>query len=357
MIVLGSTGSIGVNTLDIAKRFGLEVEVLVSNNNTALLNKQIKEHNPRYVVIGNAEKKDAVEFEKSRLFTGSEGIVHVLHEAKSETVVNALVGYSGVMPSITTQRLGKKLALANKESLVVAGKFLDCARIHPIDSEHFGLWYLQNDKAVQKLYITASGGALRDWEIARMENATVEEVLEHPNWDMGAKITVDSASMVNKLFELLEARWLFGKTEIDAFIERKSIVHALVEFVDGSTTAHMAGVDMRLPIAYALQTRVEEPILTPVDPLQMGSVRFEKICTTRYPVWKLKEHLLRDPDMGVVVNAANDLLVKRFLEKKIGFGQIAAGIERAVEHFEGTVAKDIEQLGGLHREVSAFLTP
>lgn len=329
--VLGATGSIGVNTLKIAKRFGIEVEALVAYSNTMLLNKQIAEFKPKYVCIGDASKAKDLDF--TNPFIGQEGILELLQKIQSDTVVNALVGYSGVMPSIHAQKLGKKLALANKESLVVAGKFLDKANIYPIDSEHFGLWYLQTQKPVQKLYITASGGALRDWDSAEIAQATVADVLQHPNWSMGQKITVDSATMVNKLFELLEAKWLFKTENVDALIEKKSMVHALVEFIDGSTTAHIADVDMQLPIAYALMQRVQQQILKPIDLVAMGTLQFEKIDTKRYPLWELKQKLLQNPDLGLVLNAANDLAVSQFLQNKISYAQISQTIFSAIEHF------------------------
>ncbi|MGM0622788.1 MAG: 1-deoxy-D-xylulose-5-phosphate reductoisomerase [Campylobacterota bacterium] len=353
IVVLGSTGSIGVNTLKIAKRFGIEIEALVANNNTELLNKQIKEFAPKYVAIANAQKKDAVAFNSPYL--GSEGIIELLHQSSSTTVVNALVGYSGVDPTLECMSLGKKVALANKESLVVAGKFLDMKMIHPIDSEHFGLWYLLGDKALSKLYITASGGALRDWSPKEIEKATVKEVLRHPNWSMGQKITVDSATMVNKLFETLEARWLFDTTNIDAYIEKKSIVHALVEFQDGSTTAHLADTDMALPISYALNQQHTQPILQPIDLLAMGSLSFEKIDTQKYPLWRSKEYLLSNTDMGIVLNAANDLLVARFLANEISFGTITQEVERALTKFDGLCVDEVTHIRVVHKQVQDFL--
>ncbi len=187
----------------------------------------------------------------------------LIEMSSSDTVVNALVGYAGLAPTLKATSLGKRVALANKESLVVAGEFIDMSLITPIDSEHFGLWYLMNERPVSKLYITASGGAFRDWELENMKDATFSDALKHPNWSMGNKITIDSATMTNKLFELLEAKWLFNTSNIDAVIEKKSIIHALAEFTDGSTTAHFAGVDMKLPIAFALRGEVKEAILAP----------------------------------------------------------------------------------------------
>ncbi|NCD13096.1 MAG: 1-deoxy-D-xylulose-5-phosphate reductoisomerase, partial [Epsilonproteobacteria bacterium] len=216
MIVLGSTGSIGVNALIIAKRFGMEIEALVAGKNIALLNEQSKEYHPKYVAI--ADEKDRHLVKHSEVFVGKEGILELLQKTQSFLVVNALVGFVGLAPSIEALRLGKRLALANKESLVVAGHLLDTSRITPIDSEHFGLWYLLGNRPVSAMTITASGGAFRDTPLAELPRMSFQDALKHPNWSMGAKITIDSATMTNKLFELLEARWLFGCEKLDAII-------------------------------------------------------------------------------------------------------------------------------------------
>jgi len=353
IVVLGSTGSIGVNTLKIAKKFGIKVEGIVANSNTTLLNQQIEKFQPKYVAIANEKKKDAVKFDS--LFVGSGGIIELLHHCQSPLVVNAMVGYSGVMPSIECLKLGKRLALANKESLVVAGKFLDCTQIHPIDSEHFGLWYLMGEKKFSKLYITASGGALRDWDVAKMKDARVEDVLRHPNWSMGQKITVDSATMVNKLFEVLEAKWLFNTDKIDALIEEKSIIHALIEFEDGSTTAHIADVDMKLPIAYALNQKIEGQILKPIDLLKVGSLKFKSIEEQKYPLWKMKDYLLQNPDMGLVLNAANDMMVEKFLNKEVSFEAIYKNIDKAIEKFDGFILNSLSDIELCNSAVRNFL--
>lgn len=353
IVVLGSTGSIGVNTLSVAKKFGIRIEGLVAGSNTGLLNAQIHEHKPSFVAIGDKAKKDYIDHD--RVLCGDEGILELLRRCESETVVNALVGFSGVMPSLECMHLGKNLALANKESLVVAGRFLDTARIHPIDSEHFGLWYLQNGKAVSKLYITASGGALRNWDITKMRRATVVDVLKHPNWSMGSKITVDSATMVNKLFEVLEARWLFDTSRIDAYIEQKSVIHALIEFEDGSTTAHMAGVDMALPIAYALKQNVDERVLRPVDLCAVGPLELKKVCTRRYPLWQMKDALLDNEDMGVVFNAANDFLVTRFLDKQITYDRLVGGLHKILLEYENFTFAHSGDLKEIHHMVQRRL--
>ncbi|MCK4440573.1 MAG: 1-deoxy-D-xylulose-5-phosphate reductoisomerase, partial [Sulfurovaceae bacterium] len=235
------------------------------------------------------------------------------------------------------------------------GEFIDMSKIVPIDSEHFGLWYLMNNRPISKLYITASGGAFRDWNISDMQTATFAQALNHPNWSMGNKITIDSATMTNKLFELLEAKWLFDTTNIDAYIEKKSIIHALVEFVDGSTTAHFAGVDMKLPIAFALNSRVEEEILAPVDLLKMGSIEFKPITSDRYPIWEIKEHILKNPHLGVVVNASNEEAIKKFEKGECNFFEMSKMILNAYTKFSDIRARDIDEVMQIDVEVRKYI--
>ncbi len=354
IVLLGSTGSIGVNTLIIAKRYNITIEALVAGNNIDLLNEQIKEHQPKVVAIAN--EADRAKVNHPNILCGNDGILHLIETCESNTIVNALVGYAGLAPTLKATSLGKKVALANKESLVVAGEFIDISLITPIDSEHFGLWYLMNERPVSKLYITASGGAFRDWELNKMKEATFSDALKHPNWSMGNKITIDSATMTNKLFELLEAKWLFDTTNIDAVIEKKSIIHALAEFKDGSTTAHFAGVDMKLPIAFALRGEVEEAILPPTDLLTMGAVEFLPIEESRYPIWEIKEHILKHPHLGVVVNAANEEAIKAFQEEKCSFFGMSEMVLDAYKKFENFKANNIDEIIQIDKEVRAYVT-
>ncbi|WP_428738556.1 1-deoxy-D-xylulose-5-phosphate reductoisomerase [Sulfurimonas sp.] len=352
MVLLGSTGSIGVNSLIVAKKLGIDVEVLVCGNNIALLNEQIKEHNPKVVVVANQD--DVQKVDHPNVHYGQEAILDVIADAQSELVVNALVGFLGLRPTLKALECGKKIALANKESLVTAGAFIDTSKIQPIDSEHFGLWYLSQDRPINKMTITASGGAFRDWVIEDIHNATLEDTQKHPNWSMGQKITIDSATMVNKMFELLEARWLFGKGNYDAIIETKSLIHALIDYKDGSTTAHFAHASMQLPIAYALDQKFNGEVLEHVDLLEVGSLEFRKITPERYPVWEIKEDLLKNPELGVVVNAANEAAIEKFIAKEIGFMDISKNIIKAYEHFR-VKPKTIEDVFALDKEVREFI--
>jgi len=353
MVILGSTGSIGKNTLQIAQRYNLEVEVLVAGRNTQLLNRQIEEFSPQIVVVGN--KSLVKDVNHNRVYWGEDGILQALEEAKSDIVVNSLVGFTGLKPTLKTLELGKRLALANKESLVVAGAFFDVTKITPIDSEHFGLWYLLNGREIERVVITASGGAFRDWDISEIYFAKREDALKHPNWSMGNKITVDSASMVNKLFELLEAKWLFQPHQIDAVIEPTSNIHALIEFIDGSTTAHISGTDMKLPIAFALLGEVKDRVIEHINLLNIENISFKKIEIDRYPLWQLKDELLKHPKKGIVLNSANDILVNRFLENQISFGEISNRILKVFEKFGDREPNSIDEVFEIDREIREWI--
>jgi len=353
IVLLGSTGSIGVNTLIIAKRYNITIEAMVAGSNIELLNQQIAEHQPKTVVIANEADKHKVNHHDVRC--GDKAILTLIEESKSDMIVNALVGYTGLAPTLKATGLGKRVALANKESLVVAGAFIDMSLITVIDSEHFGLWYLINKRPISKLYITASGGAFRDWEIEKMKDATFSDALKHPNWSMGNKITIDSATMTNKLFELLEAKWLFNASNIDAVIEKKSIIHALCEFKDGSTTAHFAGVDMKLPIAFALQGEVTDEILPPTDLLSIGKLEFLPIEASRYPIWNIKEHILHHPHLGVVVNAANEIAIDKFQKEQCSFFGMSDIILDAYEKFKDVKASNIDEIIEIDSEVRSYV--
>ena len=349
MILLGSTGSIGVNTLKIADEFNLEVEVLVAGNNYKLLNKQIHKYNPKKVVVLNKEVAQKVEFKDVKY--GENAILDAIEEAKSEIVINAIVGEAGLKPTLKTNECNKKLALANKESLVIAGKFVDTSKLTPIDSEHFGLWYLLNDRPIKKINITASGGALRDYPLDKLKTAKLDEVLNHPNWSMGTKITIDSATMVNKLFEVIEAKWLFGIDNIDAVIETSSTIHSFIDFVDGSTTAHIAYPDMRLPIAFAILGEVDREIVPHIDFNKLQNLEFRKIDINRYPIWSIKDEFIKNPDLGVVINTTNEIAIKKFINKEISFSGISKMILDNVEKYQNIKINTIEEIFEIQRKI------
>jgi len=353
MVILGSTGSIGVNTLNIAREFSLEVETLVAGNNYNLLNKQIKEFKPKNVVVSNKEIAQKIDFKNVKY--GESAILDAIEESESEVVVNALVGEVGLKPTLKTNECGKKLALANKESLVIAGKFVDTSKLTPIDSEHFGLWYLLNDRPIKKLNITASGGALRDYPLETLKTAKLDEVLNHPNWSMGMKITIDSATMVNKLFEVIEAKWLFDIDNIDAVIETSSTIHSFIDFVDGSTTAHIAYPDMRLPISFALLGKVEKEIVSHIDFNKLSKLEFREIDTNRYPIWQIKDEFIKNPDLGVVINTTNEIAINKFVNKEISFGQISKMILENVDKYQGIKIDSLDDIWDIQKEIKRGL--
>jgi len=353
LIVLGCTGSIGVNTLAIAEKFHLPIDVLVAGTNLALLNEQIQKHQPSIIVV--SDRADVSQVKHHDVRQGDEAILDAIEEAKGMLVVNALVGFMGLKPTLKAIECGKKVALANKESLVAGGAFIDMSMIQPIDSEHFGLWYLNStDRPIERMLITASGGAFRDWPLEKIQNATLADTQKHPNWSMGQKITIDSASMMNKMFELLEARWLFGEGQYDALIETKSLIHALIDYKDGSTTAHFAKANMQLPIAYAVMGKADEAILKPINLLEVGSLEFREITIDRYPIWKIREELIANPKRGVVVNAANEAAIELFVAGEISFLEIS---ERVITAFEKFIdePKSIEEVFVLDSTVRDYI--
>jgi 1-deoxy-D-xylulose-5-phosphate reductoisomerase len=353
LIVLGSTGSIGVNTLAIAKKFNLEIEVLVAGNNIDLLNEQLKDFSPKLVIIASTDDINKVNHPNVK--SGQDAILQAIEDSDSNLVVNALVGFFGLQPTLKAIQCGKRVALANKESLVVAGRFIDTSFITPIDSEHFGLWYLMDkEKTVNSLTITASGGSFRDYPLDKLKDVTIQEALKHPNWSMGNKITIDSATMTNKIFELIEARWLFDTTACDAIIETKSIIHAMVNFIDGSTTAHLAHANMQLPISYAILEKVDTPILEPVNLLELQNLEFKKIETSRYNIWEIKDEILQNDNLGVVLNAANEVAVARFLSAEIGFLDVADTSLKAINFFHDVKINSIEDILEVDKRVRIF---
>ena len=358
MVVLGSTGSIGVNTLRLAKKYHLDIEVLVAGVNAKLLQSQIEQFHPKKVVVANKETFKKIQH-KNKAY-GKKAILEAIATSKSKTVINAIVGFAGLEPTLEALKNNKKLALANKESLVICGSFIDTKNIIPIDSEHFGLLYLINNRPIKKMIITASGGAFRDKSYHFIKNATLKDVLKHPNWQMGQKITIDSATMVNKIFELIEAYWLFKKyfhkkVTLDAFIETRSIIHALIDFKDGSTTAHIAKADMKLPISYALNIKQDEKITPHIDFSKLQKLEFKPIEPNKYAIWSIKDDLLKNPKLGVVINGANEVMIEKFLQKKCGFLDIGFGIIKAYKKFCDVKIKSIEDVFEVDKEVRKFV--
>lgn len=353
MIVLGSTGSIGLNALFLARKFGVKISALACGRNVALLNKQIAEFKPKFICVAENADLNLLKFDKKRVFVGQSGLEKMLESCEDELVLNAIVGFAGLRASLKAKELGRHLALANKESLVVAGKFLKGAKITPIDSEHSALAFLlkahKND--VRKLIITASGGAVRNVPLKNLANIDAKAVLKHPNWSMGAKITIDSATMVNKLFEVLEAYHLFGIRDLDALIEPQSLIHAMCEFKDGGVSAYLSHPDMKLAIAQAIFPRFQKSIIKPLDFTKMKALKFEPINPKKYPIFTLKNALLKTPDLGVLINAANEICVQKFLLKKCKFTEITKGIFAILNKFSDIKINSINEVFELDLKV------
>ncbi len=339
--VLGSTGSIGTQTLDVIAEYPdrFEPTVLVAGSKIDTLILQALKWRPKLAVIANEslywKLKDALEPHGIATAAGQAAINDAMEADCFDTVVTATVGYSGLAPTLRAISAGKDIALANKETLVVAGELVTEAlrrsksRMLPVDSEHSAIYQCLSGEApesVRRLIITASGGPFRCFGDEQLSRVTVKDALRHPNWAMGAKITIDSATMINKAFEIIEARWLFDMDadKITAVVHPQSIVHSMVEFVDGSVKAQLGVPDMRLPIRYALgETRRLATCDSPLTLDRMRDLTFEEPDVERFPGLKLGHYALRRKgNASCVINAANEVAVAAFLSEKIKFTDI-----------------------------------
>lgn len=341
LAVLGSTGSIGRQTLDIAAQYAdrFEITVLTANNNWEMLARQAAAFGPDSVVIANkdfyAPLKEALAEHPVKVYAGPEALEQVVALESVDTVVMALMGYSGLFPTVSALRHGKKVALANKECLVVAGETImelserHNAPIIPVDSEHSAIFQCLAGEVnpIDKIILTASGGPFLHTPPAELERVTVTDALRHPNWHMGAKITIDSATMMNKGFEVIEARWLFDlrPEQIEVIVHPRSVVHSMVQFADGAVKAQLGTPDMHLPIQYALTFPHRLPIPGPrLDFALCGTLEFLEPDTDKFPNLALAYGCLRrGGNAAAVLNAANEVAVAAFLDKRIGFTDIA----------------------------------
>ena len=349
--ILGSTGSIGVQTLDIVRRNPerFSVTALVAHSRWQELADQAREFGVERVVIGDerhyAALKEALADTSIDVMAGSEAIIDVARDAHCDTIVNSLVGYSGLHPTYAAIEAGKRIALANKETLVVGGDvIMSAARsrgvdILPIDSEHSAIMQcLEGEKRsnVRNLIITCSGGALRDLSIDELKGVTAEQALKHPQWSMGAKITIDSATLVNKGFEVIEARWLFDvePSKIKVVIHPQSIVHSMVEFTDGSVKAQLGSADMHTPISYALlyPDRATQP-MEQFSILDYPTLTFAAPDRVKYPALDIAyECLERGGTAACVMNGSNEVAVAAFLKGKCGYLDIVGAIRYALDN-------------------------
>jgi len=361
--LLGSTGSVGVSTLDLVRRFPEEFKAagLVAGRNLKLLASQIKEFSPRWVSIREKERipelRRLLGTHSVELLWGEAGAVNVATANGVDVVLAAIVGGAGLVPTFEAVRAGKEVALANKEALVMAGEiFVQEAkqrevRLLPVDSEHSAIFQcLQGNRRedVDRIILTASGGPFLRASLKRLHRVTVKEALKHPNWKMGPKITIDSATMMNKGLEVVEARWLFdvAPSQVEVVIHPQSVIHSMVRYQDGSIMAQLGIPDMRIPIAYALSYPCRlKTSWRPLELTRLGALTFLPVEKRRYPALKLAyEALAEGGTMPAVLNAANEVAVAAFLERRVGFRDIHRIIEKTMRAHVSTHPRAVQEI-------------
>lgn len=361
--ILGSTGSIGTQTLEIVSNFPerFRVKALSAGRNIKILVKQIKLFKPDLVSVINRETAEDllsyIDSSKTEIVYGKEGAMKVATCEQSDLVVSAMVGAAGLEPTIAAIRKSKDIALANKETLVMAGRIItEEARVNnvnilPVDSEHSAIFQsLNNTKReyLKRIIITASGGPFLNTSIDDLKNISVESALNHPTWKMGKKITIDSSTMMNKCFEVIEAKWLFDISSemITVWIHPQSIIHSIVEFIDGSMISQMSLPDMKIPIAYAL-TYPERLNLDykPVNPNKYNNLEFMEVDEEKFPSLRLAYRVLEeDGTLSAVMNAANEIAVHAFLDRKISFDSIVKTIHKVMDRHINIENCNLEQI-------------
>ena len=369
--ILGSTGSIGTQTLEVVDSYPemFEVLVLTANSNADLLIKQAIKYKPNSVVIVNEQKyelvKEALWSYDIKVYAGEKALIEIVEMQEIDIVLTALVGYSGLKPTVKAIEAGKTIALANKETMVVAGEIITKlakqkgVNIYPVDSEHSAIFQCivgEFHNPIEKIYLTASGGPFRGRSRGQLESITKEQALKHPNWEMGAKITIDSATMMNKGLEVIEAKWLFGlkDSQIDVIVHPQSIIHSLVQFEDGSMKAQMGLPDMKLPIQFALT--YPERLKTDFerfDFVNFPNLTFEKPDLETFTNLQLAfDAMSKGGNAPCVLNAANEVTVEAFLKDKISFLGIADINEKVMQKFnfvEKPVLEDLYETDKLAR--------
>lgn len=372
--ILGSTGSIGTQALDVISRHPelFEVDLLTANNNAALLIEQARKFKPNNVVICNEELyntvNEALTDEDIKVFAGMKSVNSLVQSSTTDIVLASMVGFSGLEPTLNAIRSGKVIALANKETLVAAGSIVTrLAReynspIIPVDSEHSAIFQcLQGEHTrIEKLILTASGGPFRTWDKEEIAKATRAQALKHPNWDMGAKVTIDSASMMNKGLEMIEASWLFNVNpdDIEIVVHPQSIVHSMVQFTDGCLKAQLGAPDMRVPIQYALSYPERVSLDTRrISFAELAHLDFYAPDTTRFPAIELayEAHRMKG-NMACVMNGANEIAVDAFLKEKILFHRIPEIIEKTMEKATFVPLPDIDDIYSSHEQAKEIAT-
>ncbi|MGD9930823.1 MAG: 1-deoxy-D-xylulose-5-phosphate reductoisomerase [Mangrovibacterium sp.] len=348
--ILGSTGSIGTQALEVIEQNPdhFEVEVLTANNNVELLAEQAKRFKPNMIVVANECRhqllSEILKDEPVKIFAGKDALEQVVQLDTVDLVLTAMVGYSGLLPTLKAIQAGKHIALANKETLVVAGEIItreanrNKVNIFPVDSEHSAIFQClagEHMNEIEKIYLTASGGPFRGFSQQQLEKVTTADALKHPNWDMGAKITIDSASMMNKGFEVIEAKWLFDlkPEQIDVVVHPQSIIHSIVQFRDGSMKAQMGLPDMKLPILYAMNFPQRLPSgFKRFNFLDYPKLTFEQPDTKIFRNLALAfEALNQGGNLPCILNAANEVVVQAFLREKIRFVDMPGLIEESMQ--------------------------
>ena len=371
--ILGSTGSIGTQTLDVIRRHPdrFEVVLLSARRSVDLLIRQAVEFDAANVVICDEaryrEVADALQGRDTKVWAGVDSLCELVAMSCVDIVVGAMVGFSGLRPTLAALRAGKIVALANKETLVAAGEVVTAtARAHggvllPVDSEHSAIFQCllaAGENPVEKVHLTASGGPFRTWEKQRIAGATAAQALRHPNWDMGAKVTIDSATMMNKGFEVIEARWLFdlAPEQIQVVVHPESVIHSMVEFADGAVIAQLGCPDMREPIGFALAFPERLTVGNKrLDFAALGSLSFEAPDTGRFPCLALAyEALRRGGNAPCALNAANEVAVAAYLKDLISFYDIAKIAERALAGMDFVANPSLEDIFETNREIAAI---
>jgi 1-deoxy-D-xylulose-5-phosphate reductoisomerase len=367
--ILGSTGSIGRQALDVIRQHRdlFEVELLTANNSSDLLISQAKEFNPNSVVICNEEKykevADALQPHYIKVFAGMQSVCDLVGSDSVDIVLTSLVGFSGLSSTIAAVKAGKTIALANKETLVAAGEIVmnlaseHKARILPVDSEHSAIFQCLMGSAgadIEKIHLTASGGPFRTWNKEDIAKATCSQALNHPNWSMGKKITIDSATLMNKGLEIIEAKWLFGTEgdRINVVVHPESIIHSMVEYADGSVIAQMGHPDMREAIQFAFSFPERLTLDNrKLDFAQLGSLSFFAPDFEKFPALGLAYEALRiGGNMACIMNAANEAAVAAFLQDRIGFYQITDVVQECMQGADFVAAPDLDAIFATNEE-------
>jgi len=352
LAILGATGSIGENALEVVRQYPERFRVvsLSAHKNVSRLVKEIETFHPDVVAVTDLDAFQEVSKRVghvTKVLSGEEGAIAAATYEGVDLVVSAMVGAAGLRPTLAAIQAGKDIALANKETLVIGGELIMPAvkasgiQLIPIDSEHSAIFQSvlgHSKREIRRLILTASGGPFRTWSLERMKTVTPGDALRHPNWEMGAKVTIDSATMMNKGLEVIEAHWLFGipPEKIEVLVHPESIVHSMVEYLDGVIMAQLGIPDMRIPIAYALGYPERMDMgLKPLDLVEIGTLTFEKPNVTRFPALRLAyEAIRKGQTFPAVMNAANEIAVSAFLEGRISFLQIPDVVSYAMTRHE-----------------------